>query len=118
MRQVLMTTRRLERETVTLERFVSLDAQGVPTYATAVEFEANVVESDGAGKEFVVDQHGSKVLTPLTLYVPGTASVVPAPADRVTLDDARQFIVAERTAPRALRARRDQVDHYRLRCRL
>jgi hypothetical protein len=122
MPQILRTTRRLPRETLTGEAFTGLDAQGMPAYDSPVEFDANVLEYDAAqfsrGAEFVVMPDGSRVVAPLTLYVLGDAPWVPSGQDRVTLPDYRRFIVAEVKPVSGLRHARTAPDHHRLRCRV
>lgn len=121
MTQILRTTRRLPLETLELERYISMDGQGAPSYDTTVDIEANVVEYDagatGKGAAFVTTRDGSQVHTPLTLYMRGDATVVPNEQDRITLADGRAFIVAEKKPVSGLRKRRTEPDHYRLRLR-
>lgn len=116
--QVLRTTRRLPKETLSFEPFTGIDGQGASAYGPATSFAANVAEQGAnRGREFVVMPDGSQVRTPYTIYVEGDyVGPVPSEQDRVTLDG-RRFIVAERTAPRGLDYGRDAVDHYRLRLR-
>ena len=119
MARVLRTTRRLPKETLTFEPFESLDGQGMPDYGTPVEFEGNVLEYDASNAEqFVVTKDGSRVRTPLTVYVEGDAPDVPNEQDRVTLSEGRTFIVAERKKVSGLTYSRSEPDHYRLRCRI
>lgn len=122
MTQILRTTRRLPLETLELERFDSMDGQGAPSYDTAIDIEANVVEYDasatGKGASFVTVPDGSQVHTPLTLYMRGDATVVPSEQDRITLSDGRAFIVVEKKPVSGLRKRRTEPDHYRLRLRV
>lgn len=113
MTQVLRTTRALDRETVQLQAFAGIDGQGQTSYASAVSFEANVVEET----KYITRADGSAVRVSLTLYIVGTATVVPDEQDRVVLTDGRQFIVEEKTVPRGLREARTAPDHTRLRCR-
>lgn len=122
MPRILRTTRRLPKETLQLERFLSLDAQGMPSYASPVDFQANVLEYDAAGTlrggaEFVVMRDGSQVKVPLTLYVQGDEANVPAEEDRITRGSA-YFIAAERKPVSGLRYTAAQPDHYRVRCRV
>jgi hypothetical protein len=119
--RMLRTTSALPTETLELERFAGLDGQGLPSYETEVEFEANVVEYDfrGArtgGREFAVDVDGSEVRTPLNLWIQGTASVVPDEQDRVTRGES-PFIVVEKKTVQGLRRLASEPDHYHLRCR-
>lgn len=120
--RILRTTRRLPKEMVLLERFEGLDDQGKSDYSPGEPFEANVAEYDVAlfsrGAEFAATPDGSRVRTPLTLYVQGDAAVVPNEQDRVALADGRRFIVVERTPFSGLRHTRSEPDHYRLRCRV
>ena len=69
------------------------------------------------GAQYVILPDGSRVATPLTLYVRGTETDVPSEADRVTLSDDRAFIVMERVPVSGLRRARTAPDHYRLRCK-
>lgn len=122
MTRILRTTRRLPLEIVQLERYDGMDGQGMPSYDTPVDVDANVVEYDAAtpgttGRAFVTTPDGSRIDTPLTLYMRGDAAVVPNEQDRITLADERTFIVAERKAVSGLRRRRTEPDHFRLRLR-
>lgn len=123
MPRVLRTTRRLQKETWELERLTGLDGQGMPSYASPVEFDANVVDYDMVGQKrgqaFVVMSDGSEVLVRKTLYVEGDESDIPDEGDRVGPpgEDEDRFIVAERSALRGLRRPRDENDHVRLRVR-
>ena len=118
--RMLRTTAALPTETMELERFSGLDGQGLPAYEDAVEFKANVVEYDFAasrrGREFAVDVDGSRVRTPLNLWIHGTASVVPGEQDRVTRGGGR-FVVVEKRVVQGLRRLASEPDHYHLRCR-
>ena len=117
--RMLRTTRRLPTEVVQLERSTGLDGQGAPSYASAIEFDANVLEYDAArGEQFVILPDGSRVDTPLTLYIRGDETAVPDVADRITLVSGVQFIVMERTVVSGLRSSRSEPDHYRLRCKV
>lgn len=118
--RMLRTTARLPTETLGLEGFAGLDGQGFPSYDAPVDFEANVVEYDTAlrargGHEHVITEDGSKIETPLTLYVQGTASVVPDEQDRITRGGT-QFIVREKTTVQGLHRLASEPDHFRLRC--
>jgi hypothetical protein len=121
--RVLRTTRRLPRETVDYQTRVGMDGQGRPSYGTVQSLEANVLEYDATryheGSQFIIARDGSRVMTPVTLYVPGTVDPedVPPEESRITLGDGRQFIIAERVVVSGLRRARTQPDHYRLRCR-
>lgn len=119
--RVLRTTRRLPLEEVTYQPAEGLDGQGRPQYGTGAGFQANVLEYDAGaardGSQFVVSREGSRIVTPLTLYLPGDALDVPNEGDRIVLYDGRAFIVAERRATSGLRHSRSTPDHYRLRCR-
>ena len=122
MPQILSTTQLLPKETIGLERYNGLDGQGLPAYATSVDFSANVLEYDvasigsGRGAQFVTNSDGSITLTPLTLYVQGDESNVPNAEDRITLSDNRTFIVKEKITVHGLLYTRAQPDHFRLRC--
>jgi hypothetical protein len=122
MPRILRTTRRLPKETLELEPFLTLDAQGMPSHGSPVEFEANVLEYDAAvgmkGAEFIIVRDGSRVETPLTLYVQGDATDVPAEQDRVIRGSGSKFIVAEKKTVSGLLYTAAQPDHYRLRCRV
>lgn len=110
--RTLRTTRKLPKETLSLEAFSGIDGQGKPSYDTAVSFEANVLWSD----EFITTSDGSEVRVPLTLYVEGDETNVPAEQDHVEVDGVT-FTVLERTEPRGLWSARSTPGHYRLRCR-
>ncbi len=116
---MLRTTATLPTETLELERFSGLNGQGLPSYDSPVDFEANVLEYDFAGRsegrQHVIQSDGSVILTPLTLYVRGTADVVPNEQDRIIRDET-EHIVRERIAVQGLRRLADEPDHFRLRC--
>lgn len=116
--RMLRTTASLPTEALSLERFTGLDGQGLPSYGSELDFDANVVEYDvelRKGREHVVDSDGSKIQTPLTLYVQGIASVVPDEQDRITRGGT-QFIVREKTRVQGLHRLASEPDHFRLRC--
>jgi len=100
-------------EDVTLEAYGGYDGQGLPSYGTAVSISAHVRRTD----DFIITGSGSKMPTPVTLYVPPGQGTVPGEKDRVTLAEGGEWTVLEVTAPRRLgRARTAAPDHYR--CRL
>jgi hypothetical protein len=110
--QILETTANLPREDFELERKLPRSG-GVPQYDTAVAFEANVEEYD---KAYVVLPNGSRLVCPLTLYVPGDADEVPDVEDRIVrLSTGRQYIVRERNTVTGLEYLSTEPDHYRLR---
>ena len=119
--QILQITRDLPKETMSFEPFIGIDGDGQESYDTPLSFEANRMEYDAATKEaeqFVVLPDGSRVRTPVTLYVQGDETNVPAQEDRVTLPDSRTMIVAERKTVAGLYFTPAEPDHYRLRLRL
>ncbi len=119
--QVLRTTRLLAKETIQVSAFLELDGQGMPSYATPVDVEANVVfQAPGTGVDFVITASGSKLYAPLMVYVEGDAPYLPLEQDMIEVgsQDQRTWIVAERKEPRGLRMQRDQLDHVRLQCRV
>lgn len=101
-----------DRETVSVEAYSGLDAQGKPSYNTEVEIEAHVRRSDS----FVITSDGSEVKTPVTLYVEGDEAYLPDERDRVTVDS-ETFIAMERKTRRRIITGRSTLDHIRLRCR-
>lgn len=115
---ILATTKALDKETLELEPFAGLDGQGLPSYSSPVEFDANVIERNmpSPGREFVVDTDGSRIDTPVTLYVEGDETNVPDEQDRVTIDS-EPYIVVERLTYRGLGMTRSQLDHIKLRLR-
>lgn len=118
MPRVLRTTRLLDKQAVLLERFTGRDAQGRPAYQGAVQILAHVVESGTHHtRAYIVAQDGTRIHTPLALYVEGDAPVLPDLRDRVTVEGTR-YIVAEVSRPRGLRRPRSQPDHVRARLRL
>ena len=119
MPQILSTTTNLPTETVGYEAPNGYDGQGMTAYATSVDVEANVVEYDMASKDgaqFVTNPDGSLSRIALTLYVRGDSAVVPAEEGRITLSDARKFIIKDRRAVSGLRYSRLLPDHYRYLC--
>lgn len=117
---MLRTTGSLPTETLSYEPFEGVGSDGQSSYGDALSFEANVLEYDAAqfsqGAQFIVEDDGSRVRIPLTLYVQGTATNIPDEGDRVARDG-RSFIVAERAPVSGLRHLPEAPDHYRLRCR-
>ena len=120
--RVLRTIKRLPKETVSWEAFSGLDGQGSPSYASPVELEAKVFPYDttmrGQGERFVVMENGSRIETPLTLYIDGESESVPGEQDRITIDSDRSFIVVEKQVASRLDYSRFEPSHYRLRCRV
>ena len=113
MSRVMRTVRRVPKEVVSVEPFESISSRGVVTYGTAVDVSARVVRTD----DYITASDGTKIRTPLVLYVVGDAEYLPREQDRVTVDE-ESFVVAERRAPRRLGRTRDQIGHVRLACRL
>jgi hypothetical protein len=120
--RILRTTQRLPLLTLQYEVQTGVDGQGKPSYDSAVDLDANVVEYDaaqfGRGEQYVIADDGSRVETPLTLYVRGDSSVVPATKARVTLADDRRFIVMEVKPVAGLMRLHTEPDHYRVRCKV
>lgn len=119
--RVLRTTRSLPKETWELERFAGLDGQGKPSYASPVDFDADVVEGDPAarrdGNQYLTDTSGSRILVRRTLYIEGDEPNIPDEQDRVGPPGGTKFIVAEKSSYRGLRYARGEEDHFRVRVR-
>jgi hypothetical protein len=109
----VVISRLADTETVTVEVYAAYDGQGRPTFDSEVEILAHVRRTDA----YVIAKDGSKVKTPLTLYVPPGQGLTPGEKDRITLSDGDVFTVAEAVSPRRIGASRSSgVDHTRARC--
>lgn len=118
MSQVLGVIRRAPKELVSYEAFVGLDDQGMPQYASEVQIEAHVREYSGqSNRSFVIENDGSRVEVPLSMWIEGDAPVIPAERGRITLDDHRSFIVMQVKPVSRLRYSRGFPSHVRVRCR-
>lgn len=120
MSQVLGVTRRVPKEALTYEPFDTLDGQGKPQYGSDLTIEAHVREYGGpfgVGREFIIQNDGSRVAVPLTLWIEGDAPVIPEERGRITLSDGRRFIVVEVKPVSRLHHPRTQPSHVRVRCR-
>lgn len=118
MTRILRTTRALPKETLTLQRALSIDDGGRTVYdEPGVPFEGDVVEYESAtkGREFITFDDGSQKRVSLVIRVVGDSSVVPDRSDRVVRASGRRFIVGEQHPVRGLRFNVGQNDHYKLR---
>lgn len=113
MTQVLRTTRRLTKETVQWEIFTGLDGAGSPSYDTATDLTAHVVEYDGSrGHEYLIDAAGTQVRIPVVLFVEGDVTPVPDEQDRITIDSAT-YTVFQKFTVHGLTYTRASPDHYK-----
>ena len=105
--------RLMSRETVTVEVYSGYDDEGAQSFAAGVTIEAGVIRSDS----YIIDREGSRIATPLTLYVSPGQAVTPGEQDRITLSNGDVFSVALVTEPRRIEALRSgSPDHTRCRC--
>ena len=114
--QILQTTAELPREDFVFETKIGRDDDGAPQYDTALPFEANVEEYND---QYVTMPDGSKVMTPLVLYVvaeiAGVAQAVPEREARVTrTSTGRMYIVMHRNVVTGLDYDTTEPDHFRL----
>jgi len=81
MNESVLLARHLTLSDLTLEVLTGVDGQGAPTYDTPVAIQARAVREN----KVVDGPDGTRIMTDLMLYVPGTEAVLPNSQDRVGL---------------------------------
>lgn len=104
-----MLARVAAKESLSIEPFDTLDAQGAPSYDASQSIEGWVKETD----ELRVDADGSDVRITLTIWVPGDESPLPSERDRITRSGSTYIVEFERVGQDF----RGNTDHVRVECR-
>ncbi|KKL08631.1 hypothetical protein LCGC14_2573940 [marine sediment metagenome] len=102
-------SRHVALETVSVEAFLTVDGQGLPTYDSPVDVDARVLQQT----KLVVAADGSRIKTALSLWVPSGAALMPDEQDRVTWSS-KIYIVMD---VKHVKDRDAQTIHRRVRCR-
>ena len=102
-------SRHVALETVSVEAFLTVDGQGLPTYDSPVDVDARVLQQT----KLVVAVDGSRTKTSLSLWVPNGAALMPDEQDRVVWSS-RNYIVVD---VKHVKDRDAQTIHRRVRCR-
>lgn len=97
-------------ETVVVNPPASTDNQGLPTYGASVNIQARVVREEAV----VRMPSGEDVRTAVTIWVPGTQSLMPVMDAKLTCLDGLVGIVVERKDGKTLA---NDLDHVRVRIR-
>jgi len=102
-------SRHLKLETVEVEAFTAVDAQGEPSYNTFVDVEVRVLRQD----KTVVQADGSLLRTELTIWFPPDAALLASRNDRVTWESEK--FIAE--IVKDVKTRAAKLAHRRVQCR-
>lgn len=101
--------RQMKLQEIALEPFLSLDAQGKPTYG-----EAQTLQARCAWESALVRRpDGSRTPVDLLVWVPGSSQLTPVIQDRLVVDGIR-VIVVDQKQTRSLQS--GVVDHTRCAC--